>query len=54
MSDKRLTFLLNARLDGVLGPEENTELNTILESSAEARALEAEYQELARLIEEND
>jgi hypothetical protein len=51
MSDKRLTFLLNARLDGVLGPEENTELNTILESSAEARALEAEYQELARLIE---
>lgn len=51
MSDKRQTFLVNARLDGVLGPEESAELDTILESSAEARALDAEYQELARLIE---
>lgn len=51
LPDKRQAFLLNARIDGVLGPEESAELEAILESSAEARALDAEYREMARLIE---
>lgn len=49
--DERTLYLVNGDIDGELTPEEKRELEAILESSAEARAVKAELQRLANLLE---
>lgn len=51
MSEQRNIYLINARLDGALEQAELEELEGILETSAEARSTEAEYQDLVEMIE---
>jgi hypothetical protein len=43
--------LINGDIDGELGPEETAELSSILESSAEARAMKAELRKLVERME---
>lgn len=50
MLDKRVLDLINAEIDGELAPEQGEELGSLLESSAEARAVKAELQRLANLL----
>lgn len=51
MLEERAMYLINAELDGELLPGEQAELDSVLESSAEARAMRAELQKLANLLE---
>lgn len=51
MLDDRVLYLINADIDGELGPGEQSELAAILEQSAEARALRAEWLRLANTLE---
>ncbi len=39
MLEQRTLELINAEIDGELGPKEQSELDGVLESSAEARAM---------------
>ncbi len=51
MIEERTLQLINADLDGELGQAEKDELEAILESSAEARLMKAEFQKLANLLD---
>jgi len=51
MLDDRIIQLINADLDGELGPAETAELEALLESSSEARSLKAELLKLTRLFD---
>jgi len=51
MLEERTIYLINADLDGELAPDEKTELETILEASAEARAMRAELLRLNNLLD---
>ena len=51
MLTERALHLINAEMDGELGPGEREELDAILESSADARAMKAELQKLGNLLE---
>jgi len=51
MLEERTIELINAELDGELGPVEREELEAILESSGEARAMKAELQKLFNLLD---
>jgi len=51
MLDARSLELINAEIDGELTAGERTELDALLASSAEARAMKAELQKLANLID---
>ncbi len=51
MLDERTLYLINAALDGELEPDEAAELVVLLESSAEARAAQAEMQKMANLLD---
>jgi hypothetical protein len=50
MLQERVLYLINAEIDGELAPQEQTELESILQSSVEARATQAELQKLANLM----
>jgi len=51
MLEEHSLYLINAGLDGELSPSERNELEALLESSAEARAMNAELLKLNNLIE---
>ena len=51
MLEERTLQLINAGIDGALEPFEQAELDAILESSAEARVMQAELQRLANLLD---
>ena len=51
MINERTLELINAAIDGELGPGEQAELDAILESYAEARAMNAELLKLTNLME---
>lgn len=51
MLEARVLHLINGDIDGELGPQESAELSSILESSAEARAMHAELRKLVERIE---
>jgi hypothetical protein len=51
MLEQRALYLINAELDGELEPGEQAELETILESSAEARTMRAELQKLVSVLD---
>jgi anti-sigma factor RsiW len=51
MLEQQTLELINADIDGVLRADERAELDAILESSAEARAMRAELQKLANLMD---
>lgn len=51
MLDTRSLELINAEIDGELTPDERTELEALLASSAEARAMKAELLKLSNVIE---
>ena len=51
MLQERTIHLINAELDGELAAEEQAELEALLKSSAEARAMKAELQRLSKLID---
>lgn len=51
MLTERTLHLINAELDGELAPGEQEELDALLQSSAEARAMKAELQKLANLLD---
>lgn len=51
MLTERALQLINAELDKELGPGEREELDAILESSADARAMRAELQKLGNLLD---
>lgn len=50
MLEQRTLELINAEIDGALRADEKAELDAILESSAEARAMKAELQKLSNLM----
>lgn len=50
MLTERTLHLINAELDGELEPGERAELDAILETSADARAMKAELQKLGNLL----
>ena len=52
MLQERIIHLINAELDGEIDAAGKAELETVLESSAEARALRAELARLASLMDE--
>ena len=54
MSEQRDIYLINAGLDDALGQAELEELEDILETSAEARATEAEFLSLVEMVESQD
>jgi len=51
MLEQRTLELINAEIDGELLPEERAELEGILASSSDARAMRAELQKLANLMD---
>ena len=51
MIEERIIKLINASIDGELGQSERIELESILESSAEARAVKVELQKLNNLLD---
>ena len=51
MISERILELINADVDGELRPEDQSELDAALESSAEARAMKSELQKLSNLID---
>lgn len=51
MLEERVIYLINADIDGELGSAERAELASILESSADARALQVELRRLAVLMD---
>ena len=51
MLEARALELINAEIDGELKPDERAELDAILESSAEARAMKAEMLKLVNLLD---
>lgn len=51
MLTERALQLINAEIDGELGPGEREELDAVLESSTDARAMKAELQKLANLLD---
>jgi anti-sigma factor RsiW len=51
MLEERTVELINAELDGELGPVEKEKLQAILDSSEEARAMKAEFEKLVKLID---
>ena len=51
MLSEREIYLINADIDGELGAGEKDELDAILESSLEARAMRSELQRLANLLD---
>jgi anti-sigma factor RsiW len=51
MLEERTLHLINGDLDGELSPSEKNELNAILESSPEARAMKQELQKLNNLLD---
>jgi anti-sigma factor RsiW len=51
MLDERTLDLINAGIDGELSPEESRQLDAILDSSAEARAMRAELLKLSNLLD---
>lgn len=51
MVNERTVYLINAGIDGELGPEERAELDAILEASGEARSLQAELRRLTSTME---
>lgn len=51
MLEARVLYLINAGIDGELGPEERAELDSVLRSSGEARTLQAELHKLASLMD---
>ena len=51
MLTERTLQLINAELDGELGPGEREELDALLEASADARAMRAELQKLDKLMD---
>jgi hypothetical protein len=52
MLQQRVIYLINAEIDGELEPAEITELESILESSDEARKMQAELRKLTKLMED--
>jgi hypothetical protein len=51
MLEARVLHLINGDIDGELGPREAAELSSILEASAEARAMHAELRQLVERME---
>ena len=51
MLNEHTIYLINAGIDGELSPAETKELEALLESSAEARAMKAEFLRLANLLD---
>jgi hypothetical protein len=51
MLDARTLELINGRIDGVLKPEEQAELEDVLATSVEARAMQADLQKLSNLLD---
>lgn len=51
MQDERTLYLINADLDGELDSAERDELARLLDGSAEARELKAEFQRLGNLLD---
>jgi hypothetical protein len=51
MLEERILNLINADIDGELEPAEKEELQAALDSSAEARAMQAELRKLAHLLD---
>jgi len=51
MLEEHALELINAEIDGELGPEERAELDDLLEASEAARALRAELRKLANLLD---
>lgn len=51
MISERILELINADIDGELRPEDQSELDAALESSAEARAAKSELQKLSNLMD---
>ncbi|MEJ2178780.1 MAG: hypothetical protein P8Y12_12885 [Gammaproteobacteria bacterium] len=51
MISERILELINADMDGELRPEDQSELDAALESSAEARAVRSELQKLSSLMD---
>jgi hypothetical protein len=51
MLTERTLQLINAELDGELGPGEREELDALLEASADARAMRAELQKLEKMMD---
>jgi hypothetical protein len=51
MLDTRALELINAEIDGELAADEHAELQALLASSAEARAMQADLQKLSKLID---
>lgn len=51
MLKQRVIDLINAEIDGALGSHETAELESILQASAEARAMQAELRKLSKLME---
>jgi hypothetical protein len=51
MLNEHTIYLINAGIDGELSPAEMQELEALLESSAEARAMKAEFLRLSNLLD---
>jgi len=51
MLNEHTIYLINAGIDGELSPAETKELEALLESSAEARAMKAEFLRLSNLLD---
>ena len=51
MLNEHTIYLINAGIDGELSPAEKKELDALLDSSAEARAMKAEFQRLTNLLD---
>ena len=51
MLEQRTLELINGEIDGALQPDERAELEAILAASADARAMKAELQKLANLMD---
>ena len=51
MLNEHTIYLINTGIDGELSPAEKKELDALLDSSAEARAMKAEFQRLTNLLD---
>lgn len=51
MVNERTVYLINAGIDGELGPQERAELDSILDASPEARSLQAELRRLVSTMD---
>ena len=52
MLNERALYLINAEIDGALGPGEQAELESLLSASEEARVMRAELKKLSSLLDE--